>query len=108
MAASDEALMTSSVLNPPPNDILPTTKVAVANDRRRSTSDVFRLRRSSAILESVPRCSVCRRRFHSLGNLANHHQFFDIRAWEDSDYCHTVFSQHLVLVGRIELVAISH
>lgn len=77
MAESDEALMTSSLLNPPSNDMLAKPKVAIAtNDRRRSTSDVFQLRRSSTILESVPRCSVCRRRFHSLGNLANHHQLY--------------------------------
>lgn len=78
MSESDEALMTSSILAPPANDVLLTPKVAMtsSDDRRTSTSDIFQLRRSSTILESVPRCSICRRRFHSLGNLANHHQLY--------------------------------
>ncbi|KAI9277310.1 hypothetical protein BDA99DRAFT_555209 [Phascolomyces articulosus] len=36
---------------------------------------LLRLRRS-AVLDTVPRCDFCRRRFHSLGNLANHHQLY--------------------------------
>ena len=37
--------------------------------------NLLRLRRSN-ILDTVPRCDFCRRRFHSLGNLANHHQLY--------------------------------
>ena len=37
--------------------------------------NLLRLRRSN-VLETVPRCDFCRRRFHSLGNLANHHQLY--------------------------------
>ncbi|KAI7884063.1 hypothetical protein K492DRAFT_192094 [Lichtheimia hyalospora FSU 10163] len=51
------------------------TPVAQDTKERRVNIDIFRLRQSPGVLDSVPRCPTCRRRFHSLGNLANHHQF---------------------------------
>lgn len=50
--------------------------VAQDTKERRVNIDVFRLRQSPGVLDAVPRCPTCHRRFHSLGNLANHHQLY--------------------------------